>query len=257
MSMNRGSCRKLVELAGPEWLNKIASALQGGSRCHLILPGILPTDPWQRRLLPLMRAALVLMALFFFVASLYQYQQLYSDLQQHAPSALAQLDRLEQRLPAAERGNLDYVRWRTMVALEQDAMQMRYQKVNASLLLRTWTRYTGFLVGMVLAMVGAFFILGKLREDQTQASGEGGGFKFTVASSSPGIVLATLGSALMAITLIVKFDFDISDKPIYILPHGVSGLTTPARPPEMKDGADLTPLPGGTDIPKPPGEARQ
>lgn len=212
------------------------------------------SERWQQRLLPLMRSALVLMALFFLAASLYQYQQLYRDVQQHAPSALAQLDRLEQRLAPAQRDSLDYVRWKTMVTLEQDAMQMRYQQINASLLLRTWTRYTGFLVGMVLALVGAFFILGKLKEDQSQVSGEGGGFKFAVASSSPGIVLATLGTVLMAITLIVKFDFEVSDKPVYILPYGLGGAAAPALapPPELKEGGALVPTPGPDDFPKPP-----
>jgi len=210
------------------------------------------SERWQLRLLSLMRSALVLMALFFFVASLYQYQQLYRDVQQHSPSAVAQLDRLEQRLAPAQRDSLDYVRWKTMVTLEQDAMQMRYQQINASLLLRTWTRYTGFLVGMVLALVGAFFILGKLKEDQSQVSGEGGGFKFAVASSSPGIVLATLGTVLMAITLIVKFDFEVSDKPVYILPYGLASFSAPASPPELKEGGALVPTPGPDDFPKPP-----
>jgi len=214
------------------------------------------SERWQQRLLPLMRSALVLMALFFFVASLYQYQQLYRDVQQHAPSAVAQLDRLEQRLAPAQRDSLDYVRWKTMVTLEQDAMQMRYQQINASLLLRTWTRYTGFLVGMVLALVGAFFILGKLKEDQSQVSGEGGGFKFAVASSSPGIVLATLGTVLMAITLIVKFDFEVSDKPVYILPYGLASFAVPAPPPELKEGGALVPTPGPDDFPKPPQKSR-
>jgi len=213
------------------------------------------TDRWQRRLLPLMRGALIGMALFFFVASLFQYQQLYRDVQRQSPQTLVQLERLEQHLPSAQRDTLAYLRWKTMVTLEQDAMQMRYQNINAVLLLRTWTRYTGFLVGMVLAFVGAFFILGKLKEDPTQASGEGGGFKFSVASSSPGIVLATLGTALMAMTLLVKFDFEVADKPVYILPYGLTLPSPPERPPELPDAPTLAPGPG-TDIPKPPAEVR-
>lgn len=202
-----------------------------------------------------MRGSLIGMALFFFAASLFQYQQLYRDVQQHSPQTLVQLERLEQRLSPAQFDNLAYLRWKTMVTLEQDAMQMRYQNVNAALLLRTWTRYMGFLVGMVLAFAGAFFILGKLKEDPTQASGEGGGFKFSVASSSPGIVLATLGTALMAMTLLVKFDFEVADKPIYILPYGLTVPTQAERPPELPDAPTLAPG-TGLDIPKPPMEAR-
>jgi hypothetical protein len=213
------------------------------------------SDSWQRRLLPLMRGALIGMALFFFAASLFQYQQLYRDVQQHAPQTLVQLERLEQRLLPEQRDTLAYVRWKTMITLEQDAMQLRYQNINAALLLRTWTRYMGFLVGMVLALVGAFFILGKLKEDATQASGEGGGFKFAVASSSPGIVLAMLGTALMAMTLLVKFDFEVGDKPVYILPYGVTGQTLTDKPPVLPYDSPSTPA-TGSDIPKPPLEVQ-
>lgn len=167
-----------------------------------------------------MRSVLVLMAVFFFVASLFHYQQLYRDIQQSKSTALDKLERLEQQLTPEQRGNVDYVRWKTMVALEVDITQKRYQQINATLLLRTWTRYTGFLVGMVLALVGAFFILGRLKEDQSEVSGEGGGFKLALASNSPGIILATLGTMLMSITLAVKFDFEIRNKPVYVLPYG-------------------------------------
>lgn len=212
-------------------------------------------ERWQRRLLPLMRGALIGMALFFFVASLFQYQQLYRDVQQRAPQTLVQLERLEPRLPSAQRDTMDYLRWKVMITLEQDAMQLRYQNINATLLLRSWTRYMGFLVGMVLAFVGAFFILGKLKEDPTQASGEGGGFKFTIASSSPGIVLALLGTALMAMTLMVKFDFEVGDKPVYILPYGLVSQKPMTQPPELPNLSEPTPS-GGSDIPKPPVEAQ-
>jgi hypothetical protein len=137
-----------------------------------------------------------------------------------------------------------------MVTLEQDAMQLRYRNVNAVLLLRTWTRNMGFLVGMVLALVGAFFILGKLKVDPTEVSGEGAGFKVAVASSSPGIVLALLGTALMAITLVVKFDFEVGDKPVYILPYGINGQTLIDKVPVLPYEGPVTGA--GPDIPKPP-----
>ena len=210
-------------------------------------------ERWQTQLLPLMRAALVLMALFFFLASLYQYQKLYSDIKAVTPSIMKELNRLEQSLANDQLKNTDYIRWRTMLALEQDVVHRRYQQINTTLLLRTWTRYTGFLVGMVLALTGAFFILGKLKEGESQLSGEGSGVKFALTTSSPGIILATLGTFLMAITLIVKFDFDVIDKPVYILPYGLTNLNLNAKPAEISEGNTLQPLPGPDDFPKPPG----
>ena len=46
---------------------------------------------------------------------------------------------------------------------------------------------------MILAIVGAAFILGKLREDRTErAKQESEALKISLATTSPGIVLAVL-----------------------------------------------------------------
>ena len=139
-------------------------------------------ERWRNRLLPVMRGGLVVMAAFFFAASLVQYHLLYRDLRGMGPRTQVALEALENTIPQTQRTSVDFLQWKTLVLLEQDAMTMRYQQINATLLLRTWTRYTGFLVGMVLALVGAFFILGRLREETSQLSGESGGFKFALVT---------------------------------------------------------------------------
>jgi hypothetical protein len=176
------------------------------------------SERWQLRLLPLMRAALVLMAVFFFVASLLQYRQVYRDIGVQPGSALQELAKQPDK--AAPPGSEAY-RFRTLVALEQDVVALRYRQANAVLLLRTWTRYTGFLVGMVLALTGAFFILGRLREDSTHLVAEGGGAKLDLTTQSPGMLLAVLGTALMVVTVSVKFDSVMTDKPTYVAPWGL------------------------------------
>jgi hypothetical protein len=93
-----------------------------------------------------------------------------------------------------------------------------------------WTRLMGFTTGMVLAIVGAVFILGKLREQQTELKNETEALKVSLTTSSPGIVLAVLGSFLMSTTLLTKFDIDVRDLPVYVAPHAPSsGLPDPAR----------------------------
>lgn len=216
---------------------------------------------WQLKLLPLMRAALVLMAIYFFVASLLQYQQVYQDISQQPTSSLRSLE--------SARGDPDAVRFRTMVALEQDVMALRYRHLNATLLLRTWTRYTGFLVGMLLALTGGFFILGRLKEDPTHLAAEGGGARFDLATQSPGIVLAILGTALMMVTIWVRFDIELRDKPVYVLPWGLErnqatsgpkespsiGAKNPKEIPlkaaKISPTVDDPPLPPDEVIPKP------
>ena len=214
-------------------------------------------ERWRNRLLPVMRGGLVVMAAFFFAVSLVQYHLLYRDLRGMGPRTQAALEVLEKNIPQTQRTNIDFLQWKTLVLLEQDAMTMRYQQINATLLLRTWTRNIGFLVGMVLAIVGAFFILGRLREETSQLSGESGGFKFALVTSSPGVILAVLGTILMIVTLVVKFDFAVQDRPVYLPPHlmkgqvktvDVSSLPAPGSFPPSEIGQPV----GEDDIPKPP-----
>lgn len=222
-----------------------------------------PSERWQLKLLPMMRAALVLLAVFFFAASLFQYQQVYRDIglnPQDKPEAA------EQRPSAGDAPSSAPARFQTMVGLERDVVALRYRQANAVLLLRTWTRYTGFLVGMVLALAGAFFILGRLREDSTHFAAEGGGAKLDLTTQSPGIILAILGTVLMLVTIWVKFDVTMIEKPVYVLPWGLEQSAsgdrsggahqqTAATPPFTElppNAAAITPS-RDSDRPVPPG----
>jgi len=199
-----------------------------------------PSERWRLRLLPLVRAALVLMALFFFGASLLQYREIYRDVRQRPASRLEAV--MQRQVPQTARES-EAARFQTMVALEQDIVTLRYRQANAVLLLRTWTRYTGFLVGMVLALTGAFFILGRLREDSTHLGAEGGGAKLDLTTQSPGMVLAVLGTVLMLVTIWVRLDVDMTDKPVYVAPWGLERTRVEAPAPEEipAGAASLTP----------------
>lgn len=212
-----------------------------------------PAERWHLRLLPLMRAALVLMAIFFFGASLFQYMQVYRDVNQQLVSSFKEIPTLEKRLDSDNQRIAAAARFHTMVALEQDAQMLRYRHLNAVLLLRTWTRYTGFLVGMVLAMTGAFFILGRLREDATHIAAEGGGAKLDLATQSPGIVLVVLGTALMVVTIWVRYDVNLNDRPVYLMPWGLERAVAEQAPKEISTTAkDLAPSSNIGFPPRPP-----
>lgn len=176
---------------------------------------------WRKRLLPFLIVAISLMGVFFFVSSLLQLGRL-GEAVAHQPN-----DRIPAALAAYEKTTPqdgDYIRWKAMVLLEEAALDHRYAQVNATLMLRAWTRHLGFLTGMILALVGSIFILARLSETETNLSGEGGGAKVAIATSSPGIVLAVLGTVLMVVTLTIDFEFETSDVPIYV---GASVVTAP------------------------------
>jgi ABC-type dipeptide/oligopeptide/nickel transport system permease component len=196
---------------------------------------------WQRSLLPLMAGVLIVAALFFAIQSVFEFSDFKSRVQPPKADLSAIFDRFEQVEDTKSTiARFDYLQWKSVVHLEQETMRFRYSQVNAAILARMWTRLMGFTTGMVLAIVGATFILGKLREQQTELKNETQALKISLTTSSPGIVLAVLGSFLMSITLLTKFDIDVRDVPVYVASRAQSSeLPDPARliAPEKRTGS--------------------
>jgi len=194
---------------------------------------------WQDRLLPFMLGAVIFMTVFFLLASLgvfYDFRQRVADAPLNLRPVFAEYEAAH--LANSGEAPAAYLRWKTMVLLEEELISRRYKQVNSVILARIWTRYLVFLTGMTLALVGAFFVLGQLQTDATTLKAEGQGMGGALTTSSPGLVLATLGSVLMAIALIVTFDFDTRDLPTYVQ-HPSSGAAATLPPPGIlrDDGA--------------------
>lgn len=181
---------------------------------------------WQDKLLPLMRGMLISLTAFFIVATLYQAY----NIQQR----IVELGREEYRLPSDATGT-DADAWRARVGLEAYAIRHRYQHSSLILMSRAWIIYLGFVTGMILAMVGATFILGKIQESESQLTAKGGAGEFSFKSASPGLMMAVLGVALMICTMLIRADVTVTDTPLYFLPEvRVSGrAATPTAPGEI------------------------
>ena len=179
---------------------------------------------WQDKLLPLMRGMLISLTAFFIVATLYQAY----NIQQR----IVDLGREEYRLPSEATGTEADV-WRARVGLEAYAIRHRYQHSSLILMSRAWIIYLGFVTGMILAMVGAAFILGKIRESESQLTAKGAAGEFSFKSASPGLMMAVLGTALMISTMVIRADVTVTDTPLYFLPEvRVSGsAAAPAASP--------------------------
>jgi hypothetical protein len=196
---------------------------------------------WQDRLLPFMLAAVIGMTVFFLVASLwvfYDFRGRVGDTDLDLKPVFNDYERLH--LGRSAEPPAAYLRWKTTLLLEQELIARRYKQVNSVILARIWTRYLGFLTGMILALVGAFFVLGQLRTDPSTLQAKGQGLEAALTTSSPGLVLATLGATLMAISLVVTFEFDTRDLPTYVQPQ--SSRTEPMPPPRlMPEGEEKPP----------------
>lgn len=188
---------------------------------------------WQARLLPLMAGVLVALGVFFVVESVRQMQSLQGYIRGTSRFELGVV-------PEAPNVSSEL---RARLALEVYSLEQRERLANYMLASRTWTRYMAFITGMVLALVGAAFVLGKLREEATKLDADAASVKFSLGTSSPGIVLATLGTILMLAAIVITFDVSGNWSPVY-LPTVVVEDSTAEPPPPGGPPANAPTYPG-------------
>src|SRR5262249_13854066 len=139
---------------------------------------------WQRQLLPFMTTFVVAMAAAFFCFSGWHVFQVTKFLEtEHGENIRA----LIENEIAKSNGNVtaQSVLQDSVLLLEADALDKRYHQASALLMARIWSRQLAFITGMVMAFVGAIFILGKLSESASQVSGGAGDWKVSITSASP------------------------------------------------------------------------
>ena len=196
---------------------------------------------WQRRLLPVMIRMVVGLTFFFFAASLAQ---------------LIYLNRVIERVPQLDLTKLGITapgateaisspEFRILASLDASTIDRRYHQANVQLMARLWTSYLGFVTGMILALVGAVFILGKLRVDASELNATGAGGSLSLRSSSPGLLLAALGVGLMIMTIVTYHPIQTADSPVFVGAMEAKPVigTTPARDANSNSTRSTRPLP--------------
>jgi hypothetical protein len=173
-------------------------------------------DRWQLRLLPFMTWTLLSLTAFFLIVSLAQIVYLHRRIEQSP-----QVD-LHQPLSVLAPVRSSSVAESILIAdgmakelLEANAMDRRYHQASVVLMARVWTSYLGFVTGMVLAIIGAVFILGRVRGTDTSMEAKIAEATAALKTSTPGLVLAAMGVLLMIATLYVRYDITVSDRAIY------------------------------------------
>jgi hypothetical protein len=175
---------------------------------------------WQKSLLPLMSRMIIVLSAFFFIASLAQVIYL-----EYAISITPTFDSREalSLLPSQPDSTdhlIEETKIKSLVMLEGNMADNLYHQAHILLMARIWTSYISFVTGMILALVGATFVLGKLKESQTEVGAKGNLGEISIKSASPGLVLAVLGTALMLATILTRHESQTSHQAIYV--HGLS-----------------------------------
>ncbi len=194
---------------------------------------------WQRRLLPFMTGFVVAMAGAFFIFSGLHLYQVTRFIETEHGQNIRGLVESEIAKPTADQLTSDVVTQHTLLLLEADTLDKRYHQASALLMSRIWSRQLAFITGMVMAFLGAVFILGKLSESASQISGGTADWKVAITSASPGIILSALGTVLLVSSLYVRANLDVNDGPAYVnaLRRPVPNSSTTAAPDKTNDAS--------------------
>ncbi|HEU4786163.1 MAG TPA: hypothetical protein VFS57_02105 [Gemmatimonadaceae bacterium] len=175
---------------------------------------------WQRKTLPIMIGVLIAAMIAFLVLSFIQGAAVGKAIQ--TPPSLDLAPVLSSVSCASVGGDAALrarcLEWKVAVMLEQHTINRRYHQANVALLVRVTVKYLGFLTGMLMSLVGAVFVLGRLTEASSKLAAQGAFGKFTIATVSPGLILALLGTVLMISTVLTNPPTDVVDGNVYLNP---------------------------------------
>jgi hypothetical protein len=189
---------------------------------------------------PLMSAVVVAAALFFAVVALVRFGALESRLTaDRGPPPV--IEWAGDQRPASISEQLEVANSIARYELEREIIARRYETAQLAFTARLWTRFMGFMTGMILALVGAVFVLGKLDSEASELDAKSPGLALSMKSASPGLVLATLGTLLMAMSILVPATADTNDGAVYLLPPPAGPGPEPSMTSAMP-GSDEPPL---------------
>jgi hypothetical protein len=125
---------------------------------------------------------------------------------------------------------LGYLRLYTLAKMEEYSINRRYNQAGEILISGIYTKYLGFFTGMILSIVGAVFIISKLKENTSSLEGTvNEQIKFKLISSSPGIVFGILGTILMITTIIKTVESNVTDAPLFLNYQNTQQLKDPEQ----------------------------
>lgn len=181
-------------------------------------------NQWQNKLLPWLVIMPTLLILLFIYLATRQMQQFNAVIDAKTVSSVEKIltapsdPALDSRL----KGDMDYIRWITLARMEEKSLDRRYNQGGLLLASRIFTKYLGFFTGMILAIVGAVFIIGKLQESSSDIEGAvGDQMKLKIVSSSPGIIFGVLGTVLMLSTILQHAVIELKDQPLFLNSYNI------------------------------------
>lgn len=204
-------------------------------------------EQWQRRMMPFMAVAIVFAALLFSVILVARFSAIATTLQDPPQAEIAIPWTSADAGPKSWQEQKQLAQLQANFALEREIIARRYRQAAAAQSLRLWTRLMGFLTGMLMAIMGSAFVLGKLSGPDNDISGSASGASISIKTASPGIIMAVLGTILIGMTITTTVRTDVRDSAIY--------FGRPGEEPREPVALDLADPQADADVPPRPGPA--
>lgn len=171
------------------------------------------TLAWQKRVLPLMAGVIIVFSTFFIIGTAYQLFSIQSKIEYDDKADVEVFTNMQEANTPLK---MEQLNLKTKAQLETYAIKRRYHQSNMLLISRIWIQYLGFLVGMILAMVGGTFVLGKMKETGSSFDSDISNVgKFSFNSSSPGLFLVLFGVIIIITTLLYHPEITVQDGSLY------------------------------------------
>lgn len=173
------------------------------------------TYEWHNKLLPWFIIVPTVLISIFIILATRQVTQINKRMQTTQDTTF--VNSLMNRADVKLSGDLEYYKWLALVKMEQESFYRRYNQAELLLMSRIFTKYLGFFTGMILAIVGSVFIIGRIKEDTSDFEGSiSEKARFKLITSSPGIIFGIMGTALMMTTILHHRDIEVRDKALYL-----------------------------------------
>jgi uncharacterized Tic20 family protein len=174
---------------------------------------------WQQKLMPWMILMPTLLIGIFILLATLQMRHfegfIYHGDRSEIDAAFPNVARVE--VDSSIQTKLGYIKLYTLAKMEEHSIDRRYNQAGAVMMAGIFTKYLGFFTGMILAIVGAVFIISKLKEDVSNLEGSvKEQINFKIISSSPGIIFGLLGTILMIVAILKKAEVNVHDMPLYL-----------------------------------------
>lgn len=187
---------------------------------------------WQKKLLPWMVAVPTALIIIFILLATLQLKTFESHIYQSdslsISKSLPKVDAMD--IDTSIGHKLGYLRLYTLAKMEEYSINRRYNQAGEILVSGIYTKYLGFFTGMILSIVGAVFIISKLKEDTSNLEGSvKEQIQFKLVSSSPGIIFGVLGTILMITTILKTVESKVTDAPLFLNYQNTLQLENPQQ----------------------------